>query len=215
MTLWTAIGGGLLAGGLALAWWRVRSLTNKVEQWTRRQYYDQSNMLDTVRRQSDTLAILREHLAQVAAGNAPDPALVRAGWLYRQVSAEEAGRMVSSRPPETNGHLVIVDVRSRKEFLAGHVPGARHVPLEDLETRGLGEVPRDAGAVLVYCAQGERSRLACDFLSRQGWTNLIAMHDGFQQWTGPVDGTGKAALIQIHPADKGDVDGGEAGGMDS
>ncbi len=202
MTLWMVIGGGLLAGGIALVWWRLHSLTKQVEQCTRRQYYDQSTLLDTVRRQSDALAILRLQLAQVVAGKPLDGALVQAGCLYHQVSAEDARQMVASHPPETNADLVIVDVRSRQEFLASHIPGARHVPLEQLETEGQRDVPRDAAKVLVYCSQGERSRLACDFLSWQGYTNLVAIRDGFQSWTGPVLGTGNATLIQIQPPGK-------------
>ena len=203
MNLWMIIGGGLLVGVIALAWRRLQSLTNKVEQCTRRQYYDQSKLLDTTRQQSEALAILRLQLTQVVDGKTPDAALVRAGCLYHQVSAEDARQMVSSQPAETNTDLIIVDVRSQKEFLVSHIPGARHVPLEELETRGEREVPRDAAKVLVYCSQGERSRLACDFLSRQGYMNLVTMRDGFQNWTGPVLGTGNAAtLIQIQPTGK-------------
>ena len=202
MNLWMIIGGGLLAGIIALAWWRLQSLTNTVEQSTRRQYYDQSKALDTARQQSEALAILRLQLAQVIGGNTPDAALVLAGSLYHQVSAEDARQMVSSQATETNTELIIVDVRSQKEFLTSHIPGARHVPLEELETRGQRDVPRDAAKVLVYCSQGERSRLACDFLSRQGYMNLVTMHDGFQSWTGPVLGTGNATLIQIQPPEK-------------
>ncbi len=199
MNLWVLIGGGALAGGVAWVWWRLHSLEKQVKQCTRRQYYDQSAFQDTARRQSDALAILRLQLAQVVAGNTPDRALVEAGCLYRRVSAEDAGQMVASHASATAAGFVIVDVRGRKEFLAGHIPGARHVPLEELETRGTRDVPRDAATVLVYCSQGERSRLACDFLSRKGYMNLVTMHDGFQHWTGPVLGAGNAALIHIQP----------------
>ena len=204
MNLWMAIGGGLLAGGLALAWWRLQSLATKTEQCVRRQYYDRSALQDAVRQQSDALAILRLQLAQVAAGTPVDDALVRAGCLYREVSAEDARRMMPAPPSETSADCVIVDVRSHKEFLASRLPGARHVPLEELETRGLRDVPADAATVLVYCSQGERSRLACDFLSRQGYMNLVTIRDGLQSWTGPVLGTGNAALIQIQPPGKPD-----------
>ncbi len=201
MDLWSITGGGLLAGGIALAWWRLQSLAKQVEQCTRRQYYDQSRFQDTTRQQADALTILRVQLAQVVVGKTLDGTLVQAGRLYHQVSADDARQMVSSHPSATDEALVIVDVRSRKEFLASHIPGARHIPLEELETRRH-DIPGDAAKVLVYCSQGERSRLACDFLSRQGYMNLVTIHDGLQHWTGPVLGTGPVALIQIQPNGK-------------
>lgn len=43
--------------------------------------------------------------------------------------AELAAKIVEGNPP------VIVDVRSGKDFLAGHLPGAINIPLEELEQR--------------------------------------------------------------------------------
>lgn len=47
------------------------------------------------------------------------------------------------------GGLTVVDVRPRDEFAAGHVPGARSVPLSELEDR-LGELPSDL-EIVAYC----------------------------------------------------------------
>lgn len=47
------------------------------------------------------------------------------------------------------GEVVVLDVRPRAEFLAGHIPGARSMPIEELEQR-LGEVPRDR-EIIAYC----------------------------------------------------------------
>ena len=48
-----------------------------------------------------------------------------------------------------NGGVVLLDVRPRKEFEAGHIAGARSMPLEELEER-LHEIPADAD-VVAYC----------------------------------------------------------------
>jgi rhodanese-related sulfurtransferase len=48
-----------------------------------------------------------------------------------------------------SGDLVVLDVRPRIEFDAGHVQGARSVPIEELEAR-LAEIPEDA-EVVAYC----------------------------------------------------------------
>jgi rhodanese-related sulfurtransferase len=62
----------------------------------------------------------------------------------------------------------VIDVREPAEYLAGHVPGARSVPLGRLpHTR----VDAAAGEpVYLICATGNRSRAAAEFLGRQGIT---------------------------------------------
>lgn len=47
------------------------------------------------------------------------------------------------------GEVLVLDVRPREEFDAGHLPGARSVPLAELE-RALDSLPRDR-EVVVYC----------------------------------------------------------------
>lgn len=48
-----------------------------------------------------------------------------------------------------SGEAVLVDVRPEREFAAGHLPGARSIPLSELEAR-LDELPRDR-EVIAYC----------------------------------------------------------------
>lgn len=60
----------------------------------------------------------------------------------------------------------VIDVRQPEEYDAGHVPGARLIPLAEVAGR-LGEVPTD-GEVLVICQTGGRSARATDFFRRQG-----------------------------------------------
>jgi rhodanese-related sulfurtransferase len=48
-----------------------------------------------------------------------------------------------------NGDVVLVDVRPSEEFAAGHITGARSIPLEELEDR-LAELPADR-EVVAYC----------------------------------------------------------------
>ena len=186
-----------MAAGIALIWWRLRALTQTVKDLTRQQYDGENELRETARQQSEALSILRVQLAQLVSGRELDDTLVRTGSLYHQASADEARQMVERHAAGTRSDLLIVDVRNEKEFLQSHVPGAKHIPFEHLETRFQAEVPKETKTILVYCSQGERSRLACDFLSRDGYTTLVNMRDGFQKWTGPVQGTGSLDLVQI------------------
>ncbi|MFZ5850105.1 MAG: rhodanese-like domain-containing protein [Actinomycetota bacterium] len=72
--------------------------------------------------------------------------------------------------PEFAAHhaagAVVVDVRETEEYVAGHVPGARHIPLSLVPLR-LGELPTDA-PVFVICQSGGRSWTAAQLLARAG-----------------------------------------------
>lgn len=140
-----------------------------------------------------TVEPLRVHLATVAGGKPVPRELVLSGRLYATLSALEAQRLRDAAP----GQAVLVDVRSPREYAVKRIAGATLVPLEELEQRYQAEIPESAGQVFIYCATGERSRLACDFLSRKGYANLYHIRDGLQGWSGPTEGEGALTLIQI------------------
>lgn len=80
------------------------------------------------------------------------------------IEVKDAQRMID------NQAVTIVDVRSQSEFDAGHIEGARHCLLEDLDELPLDETQ---GSVLVVCAIGVRSAYAVDYLRSRGvsaWT---------------------------------------------
>lgn len=62
---------------------------------------------------------------------------------------------------------LILDVRTPVEFAAGHVRGARNVPVDQLGVR-LAELG-DPGPVVVYCATGARSARATSVLKAAGF----------------------------------------------
>lgn len=61
---------------------------------------------------------------------------------------------------------LIVDVREVDEYVAGHVPGARLVPLSTVPDR-VAEFRSD-GTTYVVCRSGARSMRACEFLAERG-----------------------------------------------
>lgn len=60
----------------------------------------------------------------------------------------------------------LIDVRQPEEYVAGHVPGARLIPLSELGLR-LADVPT-GGPLHVICATGNRSEKAVQFLRARG-----------------------------------------------
>ncbi len=75
----------------------------------------------------------------------------------------------------------VIDVRSRAEWLQGHVPGARCVPLLELAAEGGRQ--RGMERVLVYCKEGFRAMIAASLLLRGGSTEVEVVLDGLGGWT--------------------------------
>ncbi|HEX5755414.1 MAG TPA: rhodanese-like domain-containing protein [Arenimonas sp.] len=61
---------------------------------------------------------------------------------------------------------LILDVRSEEEFRAGHIPGARNIPHDQLNRR-LAEIG-DPKWVVVYCRSGRRAGIAEKIIDRSG-----------------------------------------------
>jgi hydroxyacylglutathione hydrolase len=75
---------------------------------------------------------------------------------------------------------LLVDVRTNKEFKAGHIDGALHIPLGDLARRAT-EIPRDR-PVATICEAGYRSSLAASVLARAGLDSLVNVTGGMSAW---------------------------------
>ena len=76
---------------------------------------------------------------------------------------------------------VVVDVRTEKEWDAGHVAGSQNVPLNHLRAR-LSEIPRDQ-TIVVHCEGGYRSAIAASLLEQAGRKNVLDLVGGFKAWT--------------------------------
>ncbi len=73
----------------------------------------------------------------------------------------------------------LLDVRRDDEWRSGHVPDARHIPLDQLPTRA-DELPTDRRVVAV-CRSGARSARATQFL-RQVGLDVVNLEGGMQAW---------------------------------
>ena len=79
-----------------------------------------------------------------------------------------------------NGAVDVLDVRARSEWDAGHLAGARHIPLGELPDR-LDELSPDRPLV-VHCQSGARSAIAASVLQAHGFGNVRNLVGGFGEW---------------------------------
>lgn len=65
----------------------------------------------------------------------------------------------------------IVDVRTNEEFNESHYPGAKHIPLDQVEQR-INEFKEMSTPVILYCRSGNRSGKAMEILKLNGITDV-------------------------------------------
>ena len=97
---------------------------------------------------------------------------------YYRVSSDEAARMLEREKEGT----VIVDVRRDDEWVTGHVKGAIHISVDDLQSR-MDELPRDK-TLLFICVSGMRAGRGCEIAATMGYSSerLYNVEDGTPTW---------------------------------
>ena len=77
----------------------------------------------------------------------------------------------------------LLDVRTPGEFAAAHVPGAKLIPLDDLDAAAFcREHGADCKPVYVLCQSGGRARKAIEKFNRAGFNNCVLVEGGTQAW---------------------------------
>ena len=87
---------------------------------------------------------------------------------YKQISQAQAKEIM-----DTSSDFILLDVRTEKEFTAGHIKGAILIPDYEIRLRAEKELPDKAKTILVYCRSGRRSKLAARDLAELGYTDVL------------------------------------------
>jgi rhodanese-related sulfurtransferase len=94
----------------------------------------------------------------------------------RRVSVDEFEKLWQTK---TN---VVLDVRTEKEFTAGHIPGATNL---DINSPGFEEKLAKldkSKTYLVHCAAGSRSARASEKMKQMGFQSVADLPAGFRGW---------------------------------
>ena len=103
-----------------------------------------------------------------------------------EVDAARLAEMISA------GDVEVIDVRRDYEYEAGHIPGARHIELNDL-TANAESLDKDK-TVVFYCRSGNRSGMAAEAFGQAGF-DAHNLDGGINAWVDtenalePEDGT--------------------------
>jgi phage shock protein E len=89
---------------------------------------------------------------------------------------------LEQRLAAADGSLTLLDVRTPEEFAAGHVPGARNIPVSDLGARLDELAAARRGDIVVYCGSGRRAASALRTLQAAGFEHLLHLEGDMQGW---------------------------------
>jgi len=104
------------------------------------------------------------------------PMLNRGASGVPNLSATEAVLMLNRDKP------LVLDVRDAAEFAAGHIQGAKNIPVAELSDR-LKEIEKFKDKpVLVHCQKGMRAKSACNTLKAQQFSKLNNLQGGLDTW---------------------------------
>ncbi|TQR21023.1 rhodanese-like domain-containing protein [Psychrobacillus vulpis] len=80
--------------------------------------------------------------------------------------------------------LSLIDVRESEEVATGIIPGAKHIPLGQVET-SMNQIDKSVPQYII-CKAGGRSAMACEILEENGFTvtNVVG---GMLDWEGELE----------------------------
>lgn len=100
--------------------------------------------------------------------------------MYQKISRDELKAWL-----DEGKAIYLAEALPQKYFDEGHLPGAIHLPHDEVETLASQRMPNKTRAVVVYCASQtcNNSRIAANHLSQLGYTQVFAYEGGKQDWT--------------------------------
>ncbi len=89
-------------------------------------------------------------------------------------------KQITPRELDQKKGMMVLDVRTDREYGNGHIPGAVHVPLADIGDK-VKKLKKDKDLV-VYCRNGNQSIWAIKRLMGMGYTHLYNLKGGYHAW---------------------------------
>ena len=156
------------------------TIAQELEQNPRLQKRDRAEFVEMMRNLNLSMPT---HLTEALRTN------LSGGKTITQLLAEAAAVVpfmslteLKARIDAHDADLIVLDVRERDAYTAGHVPGARLLPRGQLELRVNEELPDPTIRILTVCEFGRVSTLAAATLRQIGFQRAIALDGGMKAW---------------------------------
>jgi len=92
------------------------------------------------------------------------------------VSAAQATQLINRED------ALVLDVRDLGEYGAGHILGAKSLPLARVESGAADVAKKKDAALIVYCDTGDRSAKAASALKKLGYSKVVNLSGGLGAW---------------------------------
>ncbi len=96
--------------------------------------------------------------------------------VYQEISPQEAQALL-----EEDQDVILLDVRTKEEFMEKRIPGSVLIPDYDLAELAAQELPDKDATILVYCRTGRRSEASSRQLIEMGYTRVYDL-GGIVDW---------------------------------
>lgn len=97
--------------------------------------------------------------------------------MQNEISVDDLDRSLKGSADQ----FIVIDLMSKEDFAANHIPGAVNIPIEELKDR-ISEIPKDKN-IVVACRRGlMKSDLALQQLQQSGFTNAQKLSGGTSGW---------------------------------
>ena len=93
------------------------------------------------------------------------------------ITGKELTKRIAANPK-----LVLLDVRTEKEFSAAHLKGAAWVERGVAEFVLVRQLADPDAEIVVYCKVGNRTGLTIKALKEAGYRNVVGLQGGFDEW---------------------------------
>lgn len=97
---------------------------------------------------------------------------------HTRITSVEAKEFIDKTPD-----VVIIDVRTPKEFADGHLKGAININVMDEGFQTAIEALDKNKSYLIYCRSGRRSMNAAKIMQRKNFKYIYEISDGFKGWS--------------------------------
>ncbi|MDQ0149027.1 rhodanese-like domain-containing protein [Eubacterium multiforme] len=98
----------------------------------------------------------------------------------KEISTNKLQELIKKDPS-----TLIIDVREKDEFIHGHVPNSKNIPLSDIEDYS-DDIPTDK-PVYFICKSGNRSAHAVSLLDDLDIKNGVNVRGGMLSWDGDIE----------------------------
>lgn len=93
------------------------------------------------------------------------------------ITSQQLSKYISAKDD-----IILLDIRTEAEYLAGHIQGAKWFPRGRLEFYIQDVIKHADSKIVLYCRSGGRSALATLTMKNMGYTNVVDLDGGFKSW---------------------------------